>query len=168
MSESVTIENQKSESSRIYTLYYSFFLIPFMIAIFGAVFFLLFRFITYETHDASELLNQVKIGSKTKRWQSAYELSKVLNNPETVPLDMGFKDQMISAYKHSINDDPLVRAYLAIAMGATGDEFYSEELVNGINDEARESRLAAIQAVGMVKSKEAIEDLIMIIERSSW
>jgi|TARA_B100001540_G_scaffold73209_1_gene66160 HEAT repeat protein len=168
MSESVTIENQKSESSRIYTLYYSFFLIPFMIAIFGAVFFLLFRFITYETHDASELLNQVKIGSKTKRWQSAYELSKVLNNPETVPLDMGFKDQMISAYKHSINDDPLVRAYLAIAMGATGDEFYSEELVNGINDEARESRLAAIQAVGMVKSKEAIEDLIMIIERSDY
>ena len=139
-----------------------------MIAIFGAVFFLLFRFITYETHDASELLNQVKIGSKTKRWQSAYELSKVLNNPETVPLDMGFKDQMISAYKHSINDDPLVRAYLAIAMGATGDEFYSEELVNGINDEARESRLAAIQAVGMVRSKEAIEDLIAIIERSDY
>ena len=139
-----------------------------MIAIFGAVFFLLFRFITYETHDASELLNQVKIGSKTKRWQSAYELSKVLNNPETVPLDMGFKDQMISAYKHSINDDPLVRAYLAIAMGATGDEFYSEELVNGINDDARESRLAAIQAVGMVRSKEAVEDLIHIIERSDY
>ena len=37
MSESVTIENQKSESSRIYTLYYSFFLIPFMIAIFGEI-----------------------------------------------------------------------------------------------------------------------------------
>ena len=64
-------ENKKNESSRIYTLYYSFFLIPFMIAVFGAVFFLLFRFITYETTDASELLNQVKIGSKTKRWQSA-------------------------------------------------------------------------------------------------
>ena len=168
MSKSITIENQKDESSRIYTLYYSFFLIPFMIAIFGAIFFLLFRFITYETQDASELLNQVKIGSKTKRWQSAYELSKVLNNPETVPLDQGFKDQMISAYKHSINDDPLVRAYLAIAMGSTGDEFYSKELVNGINDEARESRLAAIQAAGMVRSKEAIEDLIVIIERSDY
>ena len=53
-----------------------------MIAIFGAIFFLLFRFITFETDDASELLNQVKIdGSATKRWQ-AYELSKVLNNPK--------------------------------------------------------------------------------------
>ena len=168
MNDTVTIENQKNESSRIYTLYYSFFLIPFMIAIFGAVFFLLFRFITYETHDASELLNQVKIGSKTKRWQSAYELSKVLNNPETVPLDLGFKDQMISAYRHSINDDPLVRAYLAIAMGATGDGFYSEDLVKGINDEARESRLAAIQAAGMVRSTEAVDKLISVIERSDY
>ena len=83
MSNTTVIDNQKEESSRIYTLFYSFFLIPFMIAIFGAIFFLLFRFITYETNDASELLNQVKIGSATKRWQSAYELSKVLNNPET-------------------------------------------------------------------------------------
>ena len=79
MNNNLTIENEKNDSSRIYTLFYSFFLIPFMIAIFGAVFFLLFRFITFETEDASELLNQVKIGSATKRWQSAYELSKVFN-----------------------------------------------------------------------------------------
>lgn len=168
MSNITTIENEKNESSRIYTLFYSFFLIPFMIAIFGAIFFLLFRFITYETTDASELLNQVKLGSATKRWQSAYELSKVLNNPETIPADMTFKNQMISAYRHSINDDPLVRAYLAIAMGATGDKFYSDELVKGLQDEARESRLASIQAVGMVKANNAVSKLIDIINESDY
>ena len=168
MSNTTVIANQKEESSRIYTLFYSFFLIPFMIAIFGAIFFLLFRFITYETNDASELLNQVKIGSATKRWQSAYELSKVLNDPETIPQDLSFKNQMISAYDHSINDDPLVRAYLAIAMGATGDQFYSEDLVNGLKDDSRESRLAAIQAVGMVRSKLAVMRLIDIIDKSDY
>ena len=168
MSNTTVIANQKEESSRIYTLFYSFFLIPFMIAIFGAIFFLLFRFITYETNDASELLNQVKIGSATKRWQSAYELSKVLNDPETIPQDLSFKNQMISAYDHSINDDPLVRAYLAIAMGATGDQFYSEDLVNGLNDESRESRLAAIQAVGMVRTKLAVMQLIDVINNSDY
>lgn len=168
MSNNTVIANQKEESSRIYTLFYSFFLIPFMIAIFGAIFFLLFRFITYETNDASELLNQVKIGSATKRWQSAYELSKVLNDPETIPQDLSFKNQMISAYDHSINDDPLVRAYLAIAMGATGDQFYSEDLVNGLNDESRESRLAAIQAVGMVRTKLAVMQLIDVINNSDY
>lgn len=168
MNNITSIENQKEDSSRIYTLFYSFFLIPFMIAIFGAIFFLLFRFITYETNDASELLNQVKVGSATKRWQSAYELSKVLNNPETIPEDVSFKNQMISAYDHSINDDPLVRAYLAIAMGATGDQFYAEELVNGLEDESRESRLAAIQAVGMVRSELAVVQLIDVLDNSDY
>ena len=168
MSNITAIEDQKEESSRIYTLFYSFFLIPFMIAIFGAIFFLLFRFITYETNDATELLNQVKIGSATKRWQSAFELSKVLNNPETVPEDIAFKNQMISAYNHSINDDPLVRAYLAIAMGATGDDYYAEELLNGLDDESRESRLAAIQAVGMVQTKLAVSKLISILNNSDF
>ena len=168
MNNATNIQIEKNESSRIYTLFYSFFLIPFMIAIFGAIFFLLFRFITYETNDASALLNQVKIGSATKRWQSAYELSKVLNNPKTVPTDLGFKNQMISAYKHSINDDPLVRAYLAIAMGASRDGFYSEELLIGLDDESRESRLAAIQAVGLVKAKVAIDQLTKIIQSSDY
>ena len=168
MSNISAIESQKEESSRIYTLFYSFFLIPFMIAIFGAIFFLLFRFITYETNDATELLNQIKIGSATKRWQSAFELSKVLNNPETVPEDIAFKNQMVSAYNHSINDDPLVRAYLAIAMGATGDNYYAEELLSGLDDESRESRLAAIQAVGMVQTKLAVTKLINVLNNSDF
>jgi len=168
MEQTTTLEEQKKESSRIYSLFYSFFLIPFMIAIFGAVFFLLFRFITYETTDASELLNQVKIGSATKRWQSAYELSKVLNDPDAVPFDLSFKNQMVSAYDHAINDDPLVRAYLAIAMGATGDQYYGDKLILGLNDESRESRLAAIQAVGMVKEQSAISRLSEIINSSDF
>ena len=168
MEQTLNTDNQSNESSRIYTLFYSFFLIPFMIAIFGAVFFLLFRFITYETNDAAELLNQVKIGSATKRWQSAYELSKVLNNPETIPEDITFKNQMISAYNHSIHDDPLVRAYLAIAMGSTKDNYYASELIKGLQDESRESRLAAIQAVGMVKANSSVDNLISILNTSDY
>ena len=168
MEQTLNTDNQSNESSRIYTLFYSFFLIPFMIAIFGAVFFLLFRFITYETNDAAELLNQVKIGSATKRWQSAYELSKVLNNPETIPEDITFKNQMISAYNHSIHDDPLVRAYLAIAMGSTKDNYYASELIKGLQDESRESRLAAIQAVGMVKASSSVDNLISILNTSDY
>ena len=102
----------KQEASRVYVLFYSFFLIPFMIAVFGALFFILFRFITFETDDAAELLNQVKIGSASKRWQSAFELAKVFNTPEKIPADPSFKNQMVSAYNHSIHDDPLVRACL--------------------------------------------------------
>ena len=168
MENGTSIETQKSESSRIYSLYYSFFLIPFMIVIFGGVFFLLFNFITYETKDPSELLNQVKIGSATKRWQSAFELSKVLNDADRVPTDLSFKNQMISAYQHSINDDPLVRSYLAIAMGVSRDSFYEKELLNGLEDENRESRLAAVQAIGMVGSNKSLTKLEKIIKTSDY
>ena len=139
-----------------------------MIAIFGGVFFLLFNFITYETKDPAELLNQVKIGSATKRWQSAYELSKVLNDPSRVPEDISFKNQMISAYQYSINDDPLVRSYLAIAMGVSRDIFYEEELLKGLEDENRESRLAAIQSIGMVGSNKSLSKLEKIIKNSDY
>ncbi len=168
MNNEVTSETPKSESSRIYSLYYSFFLIPFMIAIFGGVFFLLFNFITYETKDPAELLNQVKIGSATKRWQSAFELSKVLNDPDRVPKDISFKNQMISAYQHSINDDALVRSYLAIAMGVSRDNYYESELLKGLKDKSRESKLAAIQALGMVGSIKSSSKLEKVIFKSNY
>ena len=159
-----TDEQKKSENSRIYVLFYSFFLIPFMIAVFGAVFFLLFKFVTYETNDVEELLNQVKIGSASKRWQSAFELAKVLNSPDRDPLSDYFKDQLSSAYERSIHDDALVRSYLAMAMGATKDTIFGEDLLNGLKDESIETRIAAIQALGMIQYSPAVNSISKLIK----
>ena len=159
-----TDEQKKSENSRIYVLFYSFFLIPFMIAVFGAVFFLLFKFVTYETNDVEELLNQVKIGSASKRWQSAFELAKVLNNPDRDPLSDSFKDQLSSAYERSIHDDALVRSYLAMAMGATQDTIFGEDLLDGLKDESIETRIAAIQALGMIQYSPAVNSISTLIK----
>ena len=165
MQEQNLNDNQiKSENSRIYVLFYSFFLIPFMIAVFGAVFFLLFKFVTYETNNVEELLNQVKIGSASKRWQSAFELAKVLNNPDADPLTNSFKDQLKSAYERSIHDDPLVRSYLAMAMGATKDSTFGNILINGLKDENLETRIAAIQALGMIQFKAAVDSINSLIQ----
>ena len=137
-----------------------------MIAVFGAVFFLLFRFITFETNSAEDLLNQVKVGSASKRWQSAFELAKILNNPDLIPLSNSFKDQMISAYERSIHDDPLVRSYLAMAMGATRDTTYGSTLLNGLNDDNLESQIASIQSVGLIGYLPAVPELKDITIRS--
>ena len=84
-------QQSQEKNSKVYTLYYAFFLIPLMITIFGVMFFFMFKVLTYETNSPHEYLTDVQIGSATKRWQSAYELSKLLSNPELVPLDLGFK-----------------------------------------------------------------------------
>ena len=168
MQEQNLNDNQiKSENSRIYVLFYSFFLIPFMTAVFGAVFFLLFKFVTYETNNPEELLNQVKIGSASKRWQSAFELAKVLNNPEADPLTNSFKDQLKSAYERSIHDDPLVRSYLAMAMGATKDSTFGNILIAGLKDENLETRIAAIQALGMIQFKAAVDSINSLIQNTT-
>ena len=165
MNDKNLTENEiKSENSRIYVLFYSFFLIPFMIAVFGAVFFLLFKFVTYETNNAEDLLNQVKVGSASKRWQSAFELAKVLNNPDAEPLSDSFKDQLTSAYERSIHDDPLVRSYLAMAMGATKDSIFGDILIEGLKDENLETRIAAIQSLGMIKFKKAVNPINSLIK----
>ena len=77
MAESIPQSQEKN--SKVYTLYYAFFLIPLMITIFGVMFFFMFKVLTYESNSPYEYLTNVQIGSATKRWQSAYELSKLLS-----------------------------------------------------------------------------------------
>ena len=117
-----------------------------------------------ESSSAEEYLNQVKIGSASKRWQSAFELAKVLNNPKSDPLSSSFKGQLSSAYERSIHDDPLVRSYLAMAMGATQDTVIGKDLIRGLEDNCLESRIAAIQALGMIKYPPAVDPINSLIK----
>ena len=151
-------ENTKSvNSSKVYTLYYAFFLIPLIITIFGVMFFFMFKVLTYETSSPQDYLTDIQIGSATKRWQAAYELSKVLSNPAMVPTGAGFKNKMVSIYQHAIHDDPMVRTYMALAMGRTGQQEYGPILLDGLNDEDKGSRLAAIKALGLLAYTPAVK-----------
>ena len=146
-------------SSKVYTLYYAFFLIPLIITIFGVMFFFMFKVLTYETSAPEDYLTDIQIGSATKRWQAAFELSKLLSNPEMVPTDEGFKNKMISIYEHSIHDNPMVRTYMALAMGRTGQQEYGPTLMNGMNDKDKVSRLAAIKALGLLAYAPAVNGI---------
>ena len=146
-------------SSKVYTLYYAFFLIPLIITIFGVMFFFMFKVLTYETSEPEDYLTDIKIGSATKRWQAAFELSKLLSHPEIVPTDEDFKNKMISIYEHSIHDDPMVRTYMALAMGRTGQQEYGPTLMNGMNDKDKGSRLAAIKALGLLAYAPAVNGI---------
>ena len=156
----------KEKNSKVYTLYYAFFLIPLMITIFGVMFFFMFKVLTYETNSPYEYLTNVQIGSATKRWQSAFELSKLLSNPELVPLDSGFKNKMITVYKKSIHDDPMVRMYLALAMGRTGEQEFGPTLIEGLKDEDEGSRLAAIKALGILRYVPSVDKVKKFIQGS--
>ena len=159
MNDSINNTEDINNSSKVYALFYSFFLIPLMITIFGVLFFFLFEILTYEDQDPQHLLNNIKSGSLTKRWQSAYELSNLMKDTEKIPTDDLFVNQMISMYEKSIYDDSRVRTYLALAMGQTGNEKFGDVLVNSLDDDNLENRIAVIKSLGMIKYPPSVKKL---------
>ena len=61
------------------------FVIPFLIAVFCVLLFTAIHLLTREQRGAEDYLADIKTGGLTKRWQGAFELSKILANPELVP-----------------------------------------------------------------------------------
>lgn len=153
-------ENQsKEEKPFLSILVHSFFVIPFLIAVFCLLLFAAVHLLTRENRTAYDYLNDVQMGGMTKRWQAAFELSKLLANSPTVVHDEKFIHQLISIYKDSKEDDPRVRQYLALAMGRSGEEKYLPTLLESLPDEKEENLPSIIYALGMIKNKNSASAL---------
>ena len=157
-------ENHTEKKSVLQVVIHSFFVVPFIIAIFAVIIFLVIRLMTTEPNSARDYLEDVKIGGTTKRWQGAFELSKLLSNPKMIPKDEMFVNEMISTFEYSSNDrDKRIRQYLAIAMGATKDERYSSTLINAIESTDIGVVQACAFALGNIGDTKAIEPLKKIL-----
>jgi len=152
---------QPEKKSTLRVVIHSFFVIPFLIALFAVVVYLVVRVLTVEPNTAQDYLEHVKTGGTTKRWQGAFELSKILSNPELVPKDERFVQDMISTFEYSAREkDSRIQSYLALAMGRTGDKRYSRTLIKSLNNENVPVAAASAYALGLIKSREALEPLI--------
>ena len=161
-------ENHTEKKSVLQVVIQSFFVVPFIIAIFAVIIFLVIRLMTTEPNSARDYLEDVKIGGTTKRWQGAFELSKLLSNPKMIPKDEMFVNEMISTFEYSSNDrDKRIRQYLAIAMGATKDERYSSTLINAIESTDIGVVQACAFALGNIGDTKAIEPLKKILSDSA-
>ena len=97
-------ESQSEEKSILKVVIHSFFVVPLIIAIFAVIIFLVIRIMTTEPNSARDYLEDVKIGGSTKRWQGAFELSKMLSNPKMIPKDDLFANELIATFEYSSND----------------------------------------------------------------
>ena len=147
--------NDVNEKSFFGVIIHSFFVIPFLIVIFSVLLFAAVRILTMEQHTIYDYLSDVKTGSLSKRWQSAFELSKLMANPSRIPHDERFISELTGIFLHSKYDDNRVRQYLALAMGRTGNERFVEPLVKAVPEEKSENLYAIIYALGMLRDKKA-------------
>ena len=153
-------ENQIEKKSTLQVVVHSFFVVPLIIAVFAVMIYLFIRLMTSEPNSPRDYLEDVKIGGTTKRWQGAFELSKLLSNPKMVPKDEMFVNEMISTFKYSSNErDARIQQYLAIAMGATKDERYTATLIEAISSSDEGVIQACAFALGNIGRIDAVEPL---------
>lgn len=187
--ESVPSEPAPQEDKTFFgIIVHSFFVIPFLIAVSAVILFAGMHWLTREQLTASDYLEQVKTGGSTKRWQSAhalsdvmgqafymienskrwksaFELSKAINNPALAPNDENFRNELIAVFKKSRNDDPRVQKYLALAMARTGHPDFLKPLTEELAQERdQEVQLALIYALGMLKDKRAVPTLLQYLD----
>ena len=156
------------KKSLLRVVIHSFFVVPFIIAIFGVLIFLMLRILTIEPRTAQDYLHDVKIGGNTKRWQGAFELSKILANPGMIPREERFVNDLISTFEYSEKErDDRIRIYLALAMGRTKDLRYATILEKTLNDENEEILAAVIYSLGFINSPTSLEQLLLMFEHES-
>jgi len=156
------------KKSLLRVVIHSFFVVPFIIAIFGVLIFLMLRILTIEPRTAQDYLQDVKIGGNTKRWQGAFELSKILANPKMIPKEERFVNDLISTFEYSEKErDDRIRIYLALAMGRTKDRRYATILEKTLNAENEEILAAVIYSLGFINSPTSLEQLLLMFEHES-
>ena len=167
-SENLPKDLPVEKKSLLRVIVHSFFVVPFIIAIIGVLIFLIVRILTIEPRTAQDYLNDVKIGGTTKRWQGAFELSKILANPEMIPNDDRFVNDLISTFEYSAKErDDRIRIYLTLAMGRTRDLRYTTILEKTLNDENEEILAAVIYSLGLINSRTSLERLLLMFEHKS-
>ena len=167
-SENTPNDFPTEKKSLLKVVIHSFFVVPFIIAIFGVLIFLMLRILTIEPRTAQDYLQDVKIGGNTKRWQGAFELSKILANPKMVPKEERFVNDLISTFEYSEKDrDDRIRIYLALAMGRTKDLRYATILEKTLNVENEETLAAVIYSLGLINSPSSLEKLLHMFEHES-
>ncbi len=146
---------ENPEKSFFGIIIHSFFVIPFLIAVFCILLFAAVHLLTSERQTVYDFLEDIKTGGETKRWQAAFELSKILANPDLIPKEERFTAELIKAYQKSAADDNRVRQYLALAMGRTGKSEFFAPLAEHIGQEKEENLPAVLYALGMLRDKRA-------------
>ena len=149
------------ESTR--TILFQFVVFPLGVVLVGVAVFLLFGAIASEEHSMNEYVQDIRTGSRQRRWQAAYQLSQSLNRGEA----KGNRDiqlQVEQLYRDSKTDDPQVRRYLSMVLGKLGGKTATPLLIEGLRDADIQSRLFALLALGELRDIRALPHVTALLD----
>ena len=159
------IDNQ--ESSRVYALFYSFFLIPLMIVIFGVLFYLLFSVITEEPTDINQLLIKLETGSMRDKSNASYNLNKLFFENQN-KYDTLYRHRIIKIHemtKSKYFSDETLQLHTIMIMGNSGDQEFGDILIKELSSDNLESRIKAIESLGKLRYHPSAIEIIKFLDK---
>jgi len=139
-----------------------FFLIPLSVVAVTAAIYVGFRSLLADDRTAQDYLIEIRTGGDNRRWPAAYELSRLMANPEVRAADRTLVPGLVQAFEESKEGDPRVRRYLALALGridAPAPARAVEALTEALDDADSETRISAIWALGSLHEASAVTRL---------
>jgi hypothetical protein len=140
-----------------------FFLIPLLVVGATILVYVGFRSLLSEDRSAEEYLTDIRSGGSNRRWPAAYELSRLMSDPEFVKAEEAkIAPELIKAFSESKGDDPRIRQYLALTLGRLTPPIPAEArqlLVEALDDPDSQTRLSAIWALGSTGDATLVPDL---------
>ena len=142
-----------------------FFLIPAFVvaACVGLVFF--FGWLVSDEKTGVDYLNEIRAGSESRRWQAAFELSKIITMESEKARMERLVPEMVAAFEQAADgaDDERVRHYLALSLGHLGDDTATPALVKALGDDDPTTRLYAGWALGNIGDHRAVPGLLELV-----
>jgi len=157
----------ESERQSTPFLVLQFFIFPMAIVAVCVAVFVVFGLIAAEGKSAREYVNEVRSGGANRRWQAAFELSKLIQaRKDKAQDDPRFVDELVRLFQDAEKDDPRVRRYLALALGRIGDARALPALLETVSragpDSDSETLIYSIWALGAIRDGAAIPELVRL------
>ncbi len=140
-----------------------FFVIPALVVALCVGLFLFFAWLVSDEKTSVDYLHEVRVGSANRRWQAAFELSKLITMDAERSRMEGVVPEMIGAFENADDDDPRVRHYLALSLGHLGDDAAGPALIEALSDPDATTRLYASWALGNIGESRAVEPLLGLV-----
>jgi HEAT repeat protein len=141
-----------------------FFLIPLLVVGAMVLVYIGFRSLLSEDRSAGEYLTDIRSGGSNRRWPAAYELSRLMADPEFAKSEEAtLAPELTKAFADSKNDDPRVRQYLALTLGRLTPPLPADArqlLVDALNDPDSQTRINAIWALGSTREVSVAPEIV--------
>lgn len=134
-----------------FSLLLKFFIVPALIVAVALGIFLFATFAFQHPKTAEQYLRDFKSDSTSRRWQSAYELSRMLNQGDKIQFNEDLRAELVKTFEAAKTDDPKVREYLVLVLGSLKEKSAVPALSEATRDTSTNVRVNSLWALGNIE-----------------